>query len=56
MLLALGVGYFAFNEIPTSRMLLGALVVVAAGLVIIYRESQLGLKRGQARKHITPQG
>jgi hypothetical protein len=30
--------------------------VVSAGLIIIWRERQLGLERGKARKVMTPQG
>ncbi|KJZ21276.1 DMT family transporter [Loktanella sp. S4079] len=50
MLLALGIGYFVFDEVPTATMLLGAAVVIAAGVLIIWRERQLGLKRAQQRK------
>ena len=56
MLLALAIGYSLFGEVPTSAMLWGALLVVMAGLFIIWRERQLGLERGKARKVMTPQG
>ena len=56
MLLALGVGYFLFDEVPTMAMLAGAALVVAAGLVIVYRERRLGIERARARKVMTPQG
>ncbi|WP_432623814.1 DMT family transporter [Albidovulum sp.] len=56
MLLALGVGYFVFDEVPTIRVLQGAALVVAAGIAIIWRERQLGLKREKARRSMTPQG
>ena len=49
MLLAIGVGYVVFNEVPTVTMLAGAVLIVIAGIAIIWRERQLGLKRG-ARK------
>ena len=55
MLIALAIGYFVFAETPTLTMLAGAAIVVAAGIAIILRERQLGLKRG-ARKAMTPQG
>lgn len=54
MLLAIGVGYFVFAEVPTTTMLLGAALIVTAGIAIIWRERQLGLQRG-ARKANTPQ-
>jgi drug/metabolite transporter (DMT)-like permease len=56
MLLALGIGYWVFGEVPTTTMLTGAGIVVAAGIAIIWRERHLGLKRDQQRKAMTPQG
>jgi drug/metabolite transporter (DMT)-like permease len=56
MLLALGAGYFIFAEVPTLPMLAGAALVVSAGLIIIWRERQLGIERGKARQSMTPQG
>jgi len=56
MIFALGIGYFAFGEVPTQRMLFGALLVISAGVLIIWREHLLGLERTKARKGITPQG
>jgi drug/metabolite transporter (DMT)-like permease len=56
MLLALGVGYFVFAEVPTKTVLEGAALVVAAGIAIIWRERHLGLKRDRQRKAMTPQG
>ncbi|MGB8621833.1 MAG: DMT family transporter [Paracoccaceae bacterium] len=56
MLLALIIGYVVFAEIPTPTMLSGAALVIAAGVLIIWRERQLGIKRGRARKGMTPQG
>lgn len=50
MLLALGVGYFIFDEVPSGVMLLGALLIIAAGVLIIWRERQLGLERSRQRK------
>lgn len=54
MLLAIGVGYFVFAEVPTASMLTGAALIVTAGIAIILRERQLGLERS-ARKAGTPQ-
>lgn len=56
MLLALLIGYFWFDEIPTLTMLLGAAVVMAAGVLIVWREHQLGLERGKARSKMPPPG
>ncbi len=56
MIFALVIGYFIFNEVPTGTMLIGAAIVILAGCIIIWRERQLGLKRGQARAVKTPQG
>ena len=56
MLFALGIGYFFFGEVPTGPMLLGAGIVIFAGVIIILREHRLGLDRDRARKNITPQG
>jgi drug/metabolite transporter (DMT)-like permease len=50
MILALGLGYFVFDEVPTQTMMLGAAVVILAGVLIIWREQHLGLKRAQQRK------
>jgi drug/metabolite transporter (DMT)-like permease len=56
MLMALAIGYLLFDEAPTGAMLGGAALVVSAGLFIIWREHRLGLKRGQGRRIVTPQG
>ena len=56
MLFALAIGYFAFAEVPTITMLAGAVLVVTAGILIIWRERQLGLERARQRKSMTPQG
>lgn len=56
IIMALGMGYFLFDEIPTVQMLIGSCVVIAAGGLIIWREHRLGLRRGKARSGMTPQG
>lgn len=56
MLFALAIGYVVFDEMPTGPMLLGAGIVIFAGVTIILREHRLGLRRGRARKNMTPQG
>ncbi|WP_275426786.1 DMT family transporter [Roseovarius amoyensis] len=56
MLFALVIGYVVFDEVPTSNMLLGAAVIIVAGIVIILREHRLGLQRGRTRRVKTPHG
>lgn len=50
MMLALLIGYFIFDEVPTGTMLIGAGIVIFAGVLIIWRERKLGLQRAQQRK------
>ena len=50
MLLALAIGYFVFTEVPTGRMIAGAAIVITAGVLIIWRERQLGMERARQRK------
>jgi len=56
MLFAIVIGYVIFDEVPTRPMLLGAALVILAGLIIILRERHLGLQRGKARQAKPPQG
>lgn len=56
MIFALIIGYLVFDEVPTTTMLAGAALIILAGIIIIWREHYLGLKRGQARAIKTPQG
>jgi hypothetical protein len=37
-------------------MLLGAAIVITAGILIIWRERKLGSERAKGRKAMTPQG
>ena len=50
MILALLIGYFIFDEVPTTTMLIGAAIVILAGVLISWRERKLGLQRAQQRK------
>ncbi|MGH1579120.1 DMT family transporter [Planktotalea sp.] len=56
ILFAMVIGYVFFAEVPTLQMLIGSGIVILAGLLIIWRERALGLKRGKARPTMTPQG
>jgi len=51
MIIGLVAGYFIFSEVPTFLMLLGASIVIASGIFIIYRENQLS--RQDKRRKIT---
>lgn len=53
MLFALAIGYWLFGEVPTGWMLGGAGLIIFAGVMIIWRERQLGLERQRARKATT---
>lgn len=55
MLFAILIGFFIFDEVPTVMMLIGSSIIIGAGVLIIWRERQLGLQRG-ARQNLTPQG
>mgnify|MGYP002712781522 CR=1 FL=1 len=56
MLLAIVIGWTIFSEAPTATMLAGAALIMVAGILIIWRERQLGLERSRQRKAMTPQG
>jgi drug/metabolite transporter (DMT)-like permease len=45
MLWAFIFGYALFGEVPSAFVVIGAVIVVAAGLFVIWRERQLGLVR-----------
>ena len=48
MLWAFVLGYALFGEVPTTYVFTGATIVAAAGLFVIWRERQLGLRRIRA--------
>ncbi|WP_299727862.1 DMT family transporter [uncultured Tateyamaria sp.] len=50
------IGYFIFAEVPTLNMVAGAALVVLGGVLIIWRERQLGLERRKARSVTDPKG
>jgi hypothetical protein len=45
MLWAFLLGYTFFGEVPNVYIFVGAAIVCAAGLFVIWRERQLGLER-----------
>lgn len=56
ILFAILFGYFVFGEAPGIWVLSGASVIIFAGIMIVWRERQLGLERGKARPNITKEG
>ncbi len=54
MLFAIIIGYLWFDELPTISILIGAALVIAGNVVVIWREHQLGLERGKARSVSDP--
>lgn len=58
MLYGLLIGWLIFDEVPERMVLIGAVVVIAAGLMILWRERQLGIakEKASARPSMPPQG
>jgi len=57
IILAVLIGYFVFDELPTGIMVVGVLLIVAAGIIIIERERRLGIRRtGKARSAAPSEG
>jgi drug/metabolite transporter (DMT)-like permease len=54
MLWAFVLGYVLFGELPDEYTMIGAVVVIAAGLFVIWRERQLGLERAREKAAATP--
>ena len=56
ILIAMIIGFVFFGDVPTAQMLIGSGIVILSGVLIIWRERALGLKRGKDRSTLTPQG
>lgn len=56
MIFASVIGYVAFGEVPTGPILIGASLVIAGGVLIIWRERQLGLDRSKTKQSVPPSG
>lgn len=54
MLWAILVGWIVFAEVPVLEVIAGSVIVIAAGVFVIYREHRLGLDRTRARRASTP--
>lgn len=55
MLWSLVIGYVWFNETPTWPMMIGAALVIGAGVIIVWRENRLG-KDTTARRKVRAKG
>ena len=51
---ATALGWVMFDEVPGPLVVVGAAVVIAAGLFVLYREHRLGIDRTRARRASTP--
>jgi drug/metabolite transporter (DMT)-like permease len=56
MIYSIVIGYVWFGEVPTSVVLVGAAIVIGAGLFVIWRERQLGLERAREKAAGPPIG
>jgi drug/metabolite transporter (DMT)-like permease len=54
MLWGIAFAYLLFREVPTDSVVFGGAIVIAAGIFIIWRERQLGLRRKRQRKAMPP--
>jgi len=52
IIFAIIIGYFVFKEFPSITVLIGAGIVISAGIIIILRERHLGIKRGKAKLYL----
>jgi drug/metabolite transporter (DMT)-like permease len=52
MIWALLLGYAMFGETPTVMIVIGSMIIAAAGLFVIWRERQLALMRRQAAQSV----
>ena len=50
MLWAAFLGFFIWGEVPGNNIWFGVAIVMTSGLYILFREANLGLPRGIARK------
>ena len=56
MIFAMLIGWVVFGEVPTLTILIGAALVIAGGVLIIWRERQLGLDRSKSKPANAPSG
>ena len=53
ILFAIILGYFIFGELPTVMVLVGSLVVISAGILIIWREHQLRIEQRRNKANLS---
>lgn len=56
MIFATLIGWLVFSEVPTPAILIGTTLVIAGGILIIWREKQLGVDRSKSKPSIAPSG
>jgi len=56
MIFATLIGWLIFAEVPTPTILIGAALVIAGGILIIWRERQLGMDRSKSKPISPPTG
>lgn len=54
MLWTVIVGWLVFSDVPSVEVIAGALIVIGAGVFVIFRERALGLDRSKERRTVTP--
>lgn len=54
MLWILAISWLVFGTWPSNRILIGAAIVVVAGLFVIWREHALGIERARSKEAQTP--
>ncbi|WP_298858711.1 DMT family transporter [uncultured Sulfitobacter sp.] len=54
MIFATLIGWLVFSEVPTPPILIGAALVISGGVLIIWRERQLGLDRSKSKPSVAP--
>ena len=50
MIWAILLGWFVFGDFPATVVLIGAAIVISAGIFVIFREQQLGLLKSKVRE------
>ncbi len=54
MIWAILLGWFVFGDFPAAVVLIGAAIVIAAGIFVIFREQRLGLLKTKVREAAPP--